>query len=56
MAKEWKGEYYETNRKSREVGWVQANKLPIGGFGHFLVQHNREVSQVQSCSLEEFHL
>ena len=35
MAKEWKGEYYETNRKSREVGWVQANKLPIGGVWSF---------------------
>ena len=37
-------------------GGVQANKLPIRGCGHFLEQHNREVSEVQSCSLEEFRL
>ena len=36
-------------------GGVQANKLPIRGCG-LLEQHNREVLEVQSCSLTEFHL
>lgn len=41
MAKEWKGEYYETNKNPERWGGVQANKLPIGGCGYFLEQHNR---------------